>query len=63
MSAERSQHELKRLVEEAVASVCDLPRRGIWLCAEAVEARPAAGVATDLGEATFPLFRLALLLR
>lgn len=38
MSAKRSQHELKRLVEEAIAAMCDLPRPGLWLCVDAVEA-------------------------
>lgn len=44
MPQKRSQHELKRLVEEAVAVECDLPRLGLWFCVDAVEAqgRPPA---------------------
>lgn len=34
-----SQHELKRLVEQAVADVCGLPRPGLWFCVDEVEAR------------------------
>lgn len=29
---ERSQHQLGRLVERAVADVCGLPRPGLWFC-------------------------------
>jgi hypothetical protein len=36
-SAKRSQHELKRLVEQAVTEECGLRRRGLWLCVERVE--------------------------
>ena len=35
--AKRSEHELKRLVEAAVADVCGLPRPGLWFGVEAVE--------------------------
>jgi hypothetical protein len=35
----RSQHELKRLVEQAVSEVCGLPRRGLWLCVDTVTPR------------------------
>ena len=44
MSKKRSQHELKRLVEQAVAAVCSLPRPGLWLCADTVttQGRPPA---------------------
>jgi hypothetical protein len=39
MPDKRSQHELKRLVEQAVADVCGLPRPGLWLCVDLVEVR------------------------
>jgi hypothetical protein len=44
MSAKRSQQQLKRLVEKAVAEVCCLPRPGLWFCVDAVEVqgRPPA---------------------
>ena len=38
MSAKRSQHELSRLVESAVADTCRLPRLGLWFCVDVVEA-------------------------
>jgi hypothetical protein len=34
----RSQAELRRLVEAAVAHWCGLPRRGLWFCVDHVEA-------------------------
>lgn len=37
MVSKRSQCELKRLVEAAVAEVCGLPRLGLWFCVDAVE--------------------------
>lgn len=39
MPQDRSQGELKRLVERAVADVCDLPRPGLWFCVDAIEVR------------------------
>jgi hypothetical protein len=39
MPNKHSQHELKRLVERAVAEVCGLPRRGLWFCVNRVKAR------------------------
>ncbi|MBI4600908.1 MAG: hypothetical protein HY721_03010 [Planctomycetes bacterium] len=39
MVGKRSQHELRRLVEHAVADVCGLPRPGLWFCVDKVEAR------------------------
>ena len=36
-NAKRSQHELKRLVEEACAAELNLPRPGLWLCVDRVE--------------------------
>jgi hypothetical protein len=38
MADKRSHHELKRLVEAAVADVCGLPRPGLWFCVDEVEA-------------------------
>ena len=38
MSDKHSKHELKRLVESAVADVCGLPRTGLWFCVDEVEA-------------------------
>jgi hypothetical protein len=38
MPDKRSQHELKRLVERAVADVRGLPRPGLWFCVDEVEA-------------------------
>lgn len=38
MLNKRSQHEQKRLVEQAVADVCGLPRPGLWFCVDVVEA-------------------------
>ena len=37
MNDKHSMHELKRLVEAAVAEACDLPRRGLWFCVDAVD--------------------------
>jgi hypothetical protein len=37
MLHKRSQHELKRLVEQAVSDVCGLPRPGLWFCVDVVE--------------------------
>jgi hypothetical protein len=37
MTSKRSQHELKRIVEEAVAIVCDLPRPGLWFAIDQLE--------------------------
>lgn len=37
MNDKRSEHELKRLVEEAVAEACRLPRPGLWFCVDRVE--------------------------
>jgi hypothetical protein len=34
-----SKHELKRLVERAVADLCGLPRPGLWFCVDDVEAQ------------------------
>jgi hypothetical protein len=39
MPGKRSQHELKRLVEQAVCEVCGLPRPGLWFCVDDVESR------------------------
>jgi hypothetical protein len=39
MPSKHSQHELKRLVEAAVADVCGLPRTGLWFCTDLVQAR------------------------
>ena len=36
MPSKRSKHELKRLVEQAVETVC-APREGLWFCAHEVE--------------------------
>ena len=36
--SKRSEHELKRLVEEAVADECKLAGRGLWFCVDKVEA-------------------------
>src|SRR5215203_6142935 len=35
--SKRSDHELKRLVEEAIGEVCGLRSRGLWLSVERVE--------------------------
>ena len=32
-----SQHELRRLVEQAVADICGLPRPGLYFCVDEVE--------------------------
>jgi hypothetical protein len=37
-TAKRSEHELKRLVEDAVAEEFGLNLRGLWLCVDKVEA-------------------------
>ena len=37
METKQSQCELKRLVEDAVSTVCRLPRRGLWLCVDHVQ--------------------------
>jgi hypothetical protein len=37
MATRRSRHELRRLVEEAVAEVCGLPRPGLWFCVDEIE--------------------------
>ena len=34
----RSEHELKRLIEEAVSTRCRLADRGLWFCIDRVEA-------------------------
>src|SRR5262249_44738156 len=34
----QSKHEVKRLVELAVADACNLPRPGLWFCVDEVEA-------------------------
>jgi hypothetical protein len=39
MPGKRSQHELRRLVEQAVSEVCGLPRPGLWFCVDEVESR------------------------
>jgi hypothetical protein len=39
MVGKRSQAELKRLVQEAVADLCGLPRLGLWLCVDAVQVK------------------------
>jgi hypothetical protein len=39
MSDKRSQGELKRLVEQAVADICSLPRPGLWFCVDEIEAQ------------------------
>lgn len=39
MPNKRSRHALKQLVGRAVADVCGLPRPGLWLCVDEVEAR------------------------
>src|SRR5436305_6745380 len=38
MGGKRSEAELGRLVAEAVAEVCGLPRPGLWFCVDRVEA-------------------------
>ena len=38
MPSKRSEHELKRLVEQAIAEECNLPRPGLWFCADRVVA-------------------------
>lgn len=38
MTEKRSHHELKRLVELAVADVCRLPRPGLYFCVDEVTA-------------------------
>jgi hypothetical protein len=38
MKVKRSQAELRRLVETAVAEACGLPRPGLWFGVDAVEA-------------------------
>jgi hypothetical protein len=38
MAGNRSEDELRRLVANAVAEVCGLPRAGLWLSIDAVEA-------------------------
>ncbi|HVW02020.1 MAG TPA: hypothetical protein VHB77_16825 [Planctomycetaceae bacterium] len=38
MPSKRSQHELKRLIEQAAATVWRLPRPGLWFCVDEVEA-------------------------
>jgi hypothetical protein len=36
MADQRSNHELARLIERAVADVCELPRPGLWFCVDEV---------------------------
>jgi hypothetical protein len=35
--SKRSEAELKRLVQTAIDETCGLPRKGLWLCVDAVE--------------------------
>ena len=37
MAHKRSHHQLKRLVEKALAEVCRFPRPGLWLCVDELE--------------------------
>ena len=37
MISKRSKHELKRIAEEAVASVCNFPRPGLWFAIDDIE--------------------------
>ena len=39
MPGKQSQHELKRLVEQAVSVVCGTLRPGLWFCVDEVESR------------------------
>jgi hypothetical protein len=38
MKNKRSTSELKRLVEQAIVDECNLPRKGLYLCVDEVEA-------------------------
>jgi hypothetical protein len=35
--SKRSEHELKRLIEEAIAHECGLPRPGLWFCIDHID--------------------------
>ena len=37
--SKRSEHELRRLIEEAVSFECSLAERGLWFCVDALEVR------------------------
>ena len=37
MTTKRSKHELKRLLEDAIATVCRLPRPGLWFVIDEVD--------------------------
>jgi hypothetical protein len=37
MHSKRSKHEMKRLVESAVAEACRFPRPGLWFCVDEID--------------------------
>jgi hypothetical protein len=37
MTTKRSKHELKRLLEDAIATICKLPRPGLWFVIDEVD--------------------------